>query len=81
MENLEELVEQTDTTSSQDALLIREAVKASSNLLATNDPLVASRISGALSILAIASTIKDTRHSYRLLNTARNIITRSLHID
>jgi len=79
MENDGILLEQ-DTFDGQESLIIREAVKASSNLLASEDVLISNKITGALSILAIASNIKDKRHSYRLLNIARNLLSRSVNI-
>jgi hypothetical protein len=73
----EDIIEENVNTNTN-SRIIREAIKASSNLLATNDALSASKLSGALSLLAIASSINEDRYIIRLLNVATNIIQKSI---
>ena len=73
----EHLDESTDSDITHQRV-IREAIKAASNLMAADDPVIASKLSGALSLLAIAASIPERRLNIRILNAATNLIQKSI---
>ncbi len=65
-------MEQEKDTSMEDLITVR-AVQISSLSLITDDPAKLARIATAMSLLSIASNMKDSSNVHRLINTANRL--------
>lgn len=65
-------MEEEKDTSLEDLLTVR-AVQIGSMALITDDPIKLARITTAMSLLAIASSMKDSSNVNRLINTANRL--------